>query len=130
MTASPIQGRERTSIPMLLLAAGGILIAVTALFLGKITSVTAMLAAILAVSILAIRPRNELLRLFKLFLLATFCVLPAWQLAAGDEIYLNLLPQDSTVWCSASISPTGGRASRDSCIFLRWLPLRPSCSSM
>ena len=66
-----------------------------------------MLAAILAVSILAIRPRNELLRLFKLFLLATFCVLPAWQLAAGDEIYLNLLPQDSTavmLWFLLSIA--------------------------
>ena len=107
MTASPIQRRERASLPMLVLAAGGILIAVGALFLGKITGLTAMLAAILAVSILAIRPRNELLRLFKLFLLATFCVLPAWQLAAGDEIYLNLLPQDSTsvmLWFLLSIA--------------------------
>ena len=107
MTASPIQRREQASLPMLLLAAGGILIAVAALFLGKITGLTAMLAAILAVSILAIRPRNELLRLFKLFLLATFCVLPAWQLAAGDEIYLNLLPQDSTavmLWFLLSIA--------------------------
>ena len=107
MTASPIERSERASIPMLLLAAGGMLIAVAAQFLGKITGVTAMLAVILAVSILAIRPRNELLRLFKLFLLATFCVLPAWQLAAGDEIYLNLLPQDSTavmLWFLLSIA--------------------------
>ena len=49
MTASPIQRRERASVPMLVLAAGGILIAVSALFLGKITGLTAMLAAILAV---------------------------------------------------------------------------------
>jgi len=99
--------RDQASLTMLLLAAAGMLIAITALFLGKITGVTATLAAVLAVSILAIHPRNELLRLFKLFLLATFCVLPAWQLAAGDEIYLNLLPQDSTavvLWFLLSIA--------------------------
>ncbi|SAL31137.1 hypothetical protein AWB69_02600 [Caballeronia udeis] len=107
MTANLLQRREQASVPMLLLAAAAILIAIVALFLGKITGVTAMLAAILAVSILAIRARNELLRLFKLFLLATFCVLPAWQLAAGDEIYLNLLPQDSAavmLWFLLSIA--------------------------
>lgn len=83
MNAANLTRRDqRVSMPMLLLAATAILIAIAALFLGKISGVT----AILAVSILAIRPRNELLRLFKLFLLATFCVLPAWQLAAGDEI--------------------------------------------
>jgi hypothetical protein len=92
---------------MHLLAAAAVLIAIAALFLGKMSGITAMLAAILAVSILAIRPRNDLLRLFKLFLLVTFCVLPAWQLAAGDEIYLDLLPQDSSavmLWFLLSIA--------------------------
>jgi len=107
MTVNPLQRRAQPSISMLLLAATAILSMIVALFLGKITGVTAMLSAILAVSILTISPRNELLRLFKLFLLATFCVLPAWQLAAGDEIYLNLLPQDSTavmLWFLLSIA--------------------------
>jgi hypothetical protein len=108
MNASSVtRDRQRASIPMLLLTAAAILTAIAALFLGKINGITAMLAAILAVSILAIHPRNELLRLFRLFLLATFCVLPAWQLAAGDEIYLNLLAQDSTavmLWFLLSIA--------------------------
>jgi len=107
MSTDLLRRRDQASLPMLLLAATAVLIAIAALFLGKITGVTALLAAILAVSILAIRPRNELIRLFKLFLLAPFCVLPAWQLAAGDEIYLNLLPQDSAavmLWFLLSIA--------------------------
>jgi hypothetical protein len=97
---------EPTSTPTMLLAVVAVLAAVCGLFLGKINGVTAILAAVLALSILAIRPRNEVLRLFKMFLLVTFCVLPVWQLASGDEIYLKLLPQDSAavmLWFLLSI---------------------------
>jgi hypothetical protein len=99
--------RAQPSIFMLVLAAVAVLVSITAVFLGAINVMTAALSAILAVSILAIRPRNEMLRLFKLFLLATFCVLPAWQLAAGDAIYLDLLKQDSTsvmLWFFLSVA--------------------------
>ena len=99
--------RTQPSVPMLVLAAIAVLVTMTAVFLGKLNATTATLSVVLAVSILAIRPRNELLRLFKLFLLATFCVLPAWQLAAGDAIYLDLLKEDSTsvlLWFFLSVA--------------------------
>ncbi|WP_213776173.1 hypothetical protein [Caballeronia sp. dw_276] len=95
------------SILMLVLAAVAVIVSITAVFLGKVSATTAALSAILAVSILAIRPRNEMLRLFKLFLLMTFCVLPTWQLAAGDAIYLDLLKQDSAsvvLWFFLSVA--------------------------
>ena len=53
------------SILMLVLAAVAVIVSITAVFLGKVSATTAALSAILAVSILAIRPRNEMLRLFK-----------------------------------------------------------------
>ncbi|MGA7811934.1 hypothetical protein [Caballeronia sp.] len=108
MSAARLTGpRDRTSIPTLLLAVVAVLAAVVGLFLGRVNGITAILAATLALSILAIRPRNEVLRLFKMFLLVTFCVLPVWQLASGDEIYLKLLPQDSAavmLWFLLSIA--------------------------
>ncbi|WP_235362744.1 hypothetical protein [Burkholderia sp. A9] len=60
----------------------------------------------LLLAIASIRPVNQTVRWFRIFLLFFFGIFPLWQLLAGDEIYLKLLPQDSVavmLWFFLSI---------------------------
>jgi hypothetical protein len=68
----------------------------TFLYLKTLHAVTALLGCFLIAATLSIRPVNPTVRWFRLFILFSFGIFPIWQLLAGDEIYLALLPQDSS----------------------------------
>ncbi|MFM0368465.1 hypothetical protein [Paraburkholderia aspalathi] len=89
--------RKRDKLPFLWLLSGGSAMAglFAALCLGGTNMLTACLLLLGAVSIWCIKADNELMRLWRLFALAYFCVLPAGQLIARDEIYLTLLPEQN-----------------------------------
>lgn len=89
--------RKRSQLPFLWLLAFGFAMAglFAALYLGSTDTLTAGLVLLEAVSIFCIKADNELLKLWRLFALAYFCVLPAAQLVAHDEIYLTLLPEQN-----------------------------------
>ena len=57
---------------------------------------TVILDCLLIVVTLSIRPVNSTVRWFRTFILFSLGIFPIWQLLAGDEIYLRLLPQDSS----------------------------------
>ncbi|BCZ79596.1 hypothetical protein PTKU64_32710 [Paraburkholderia terrae] len=85
-------------MPFLWLLLGGTAIAglFAALYLGGAETLTVCLLLLVAASIWCIKADTELLRLWRLFALAYFCVLPAGQLIARDEIYLTLLSQQNS----------------------------------
>ncbi|MDR6410122.1 hypothetical protein [Paraburkholderia terricola] len=89
--------RRREKLPFLWLLAGGSAMAglFAALYVGGTNTVTACMLLLGAVSIWCVKADSELLRLWRLFALAYFCVLPACQLIARDEIYLTLLPEQN-----------------------------------
>jgi hypothetical protein len=89
--------RQRDRLPFVWLLAGGAAIAAlfAALYLGSTNALTTGLLLLSAASICCIKADSELLRLWRLFALAYFCVLPAGQLIARDEIYLTLLPEQN-----------------------------------
>jgi hypothetical protein len=68
----------------------------TFLYLKTLHGLTAILDCLLIVATLSIRPANPTIRWFRLFILFSLGIFPVWQLLAGDEIYLTLLPQDSS----------------------------------
>lgn len=70
-------------------------IVVTLLLTGRMQGVLLLLDGTLLLAIAGIRPRNPTVRWFRIFLLFMLGVFPLWQLLAGDEIYLQLPPQDS-----------------------------------
>lgn len=70
-------------------------------------ALTIILNSMLIATTLAISPRNQTVRWFRLFLLFFFGIFPLWQLLVGDEIYLKLFPQDSApvvMWYLLSIA--------------------------
>ncbi|RAQ16198.1 hypothetical protein DPR02_00125 [Burkholderia cepacia] len=69
---------------------------VTLLFTETVHGVILLLDGALLLAIVWIRPRTQNARWFRVFLFFVLGVFPLWQLLAGDEIYLRLLPQDST----------------------------------
>ncbi|MFM0522698.1 hypothetical protein PQR08_35305 [Caballeronia jiangsuensis] len=71
----------------------------TAVYLGRANVLTVCLVLASAASILRIKADSDMLKLWRLFALMYFGVLPICQLIAHDEIYLTLLPQqnDATV---------------------------------
>ena len=79
------------------LTAGGMIVAglYAAVCLDRTQALTACLVLLTAVSIMCIKADNELLRLWRMFALVYFCLLPAGQLIAHDEVYLSLLPEQS-----------------------------------
>ncbi|MEM5435717.1 hypothetical protein [Paraburkholderia diazotrophica] len=87
--------RSREKRPFLLLLLGGLAAAglFAALYLGAVSTLTVILLLLTVVSIWCIKADSELLRLWQLFALAYFCVLPVGQLIVRDEIYLTLLPE-------------------------------------
>jgi hypothetical protein len=89
--------RKRDKLPFLWLLAGGSAVAglFAALYLDGTNTLTACLLLLGAVSIWCIKADNELLRLWRLFALVYFCVLPIGQLITHDEIYLTLLPEQN-----------------------------------
>ncbi|TDN70724.1 hypothetical protein [Paraburkholderia sp. BL10I2N1] len=89
--------RRRDKLPFLRLLCGGFASAglFAALYLGGANRLTVCLLLLGAVSIWCMKADNALLRLWRLFALAYFCVLPAGQLIARDEIYLTLLPEQN-----------------------------------
>ncbi|QYD72042.1 hypothetical protein KZJ38_34375 [Paraburkholderia edwinii] len=98
-----IVARQRRARPLTTTLAGGVLCAIAffVLYTERAHALTIVLNAMLIVAILAIRPRNQTVRWFRLFLFFFFGIFPLWQLLAGDEIYLKLYPQDSApvvVW--------------------------------
>ncbi|WP_196485451.1 hypothetical protein [Burkholderia cepacia] len=70
-------------------------IVVTLLLTERMHGVLLLLNGTLLLAIAGIRPRNPSVRWFRIFLFFILGVFPLWQLLAGDEIYLRLLPQDS-----------------------------------
>lgn len=54
-----------------------------------------VLDAMLIALIVSIRPINETVRWIRIYLFFSMGIFPLWQLLAGDEIYLQLLSQDS-----------------------------------
>ena len=68
----------------------------TLLYIGMIQVVTVVLDCLLITATLSIRPANATIWWFRVFILFSVGLFPAWQLLAGDEIYLRLLPQDSS----------------------------------
>lgn len=84
--------RKLSFVPLLTgaLAVAGLFIAV---HLGGADSLTVVLLLLEGASIAFIKADNELLRLWRMFALAYFCVLPAGQLVLQDEIYLPLLSE-------------------------------------
>ncbi|MBN3765036.1 hypothetical protein [Burkholderia sp. Ac-20365] len=87
--------RGRRKPPFVPLLTGGL--AVTGLFtavhLGGADPLTIVLLLLEGASIWFIKADNELLRLWRIFALGYFCVLPAGQLILRDEIYLTLLSE-------------------------------------
>ncbi|MBP0624936.1 O-antigen polymerase [Cupriavidus consociatus] len=74
---------------------------------GRAHPLTVILALVLVVAVMMIRPRNATVRWFRLFLLFSLGIFPLGQLITGDEIYLRLLSQDSLAvgtWFLASIA--------------------------
>jgi hypothetical protein len=71
----------------------------TAVYLGRANVLTVCLVLASAASVLCIKADSDMLKLWRLFALMYFCVLPICQLIARDEIYLTLLPEqnDATV---------------------------------
>jgi hypothetical protein len=103
-------GGVRTSIanPIFFILIGGIVAAslFTSVYLQWVSISTEILACIAALCIGIMPSHDPLLRLYKLFLIGEFCVLPLWQLAARDSIYLPLLPESSPavfLWFSLNI---------------------------
>ncbi|EEA02864.1 conserved hypothetical protein [Burkholderia sp. H160] len=79
----------------------------TEAYLGRISLSIEVLACIAALCIMGIRPRDPLMRLYKLFLLGEFFVLPLWQLATRDSIYLPLLRESNPtvfLWFALNIA--------------------------
>jgi hypothetical protein len=81
----------RTTFVVGMLAA----VVVALLFADRMNGVLLLLNGALLLAIAGIRPRNPTVRWFRVFLFFILGVFPLWQLLAGDEIYLRLLPQDS-----------------------------------
>ncbi|RQR29913.1 hypothetical protein [Burkholderia sp. Bp9142] len=76
-------------------AVGALAAIVVALLLtGRMHGVLLLLNGTLLLAIAGIRPRTPTVRWFRIFLFFILGVFPLWQLLAGDEIYLRLLPQD------------------------------------
>ncbi|WP_176054565.1 hypothetical protein [Paraburkholderia caribensis] len=93
-----VRAKRRRALPFLWLLLGGGAIAClfAALYHGDAETLTVCLLLLVAASIWWIKADSELLRLWRLFALAYFCVLPAGQLIARDEIYLTLLPEQNS----------------------------------
>jgi len=97
MRAVRVARRRAANMPFLGLLSGGFAIAglFAAIYLGGADTLTVCLLVLEAVSIWCIKAESEFLRRWRLFALVYFCVLPAGQLIARDEIYLTLLPQQN-----------------------------------
>ncbi|KDB06365.1 hypothetical protein LIG30_4290 [Burkholderia sp. lig30] len=82
-------------------------IVVTLLLTERMHGVLLLLNGSLLLAIAGIRPWNPTVRWFRIFLFFILGVFPLWQLLAGDEIYLRLLPQDSlavALWYGLSLA--------------------------
>lgn len=81
-------------------------IVATLLLTERMHGVLLLLNGTLLLAIAGIRPSNPTVRWFRVFLFFILGVFPFWQLLAGDEIYLRLLPQDSlpvALWYGLSL---------------------------